>query len=153
MIIVSEPKNSVYRNLINLAFDLCDKFILVERKDIDFNGNAKSILEKLEVNLIEVKEQSSWAGNKLGDSTAYVYHYNTDSHAREIISEVSDSLYSWVQPNYPEDLSFYKNGISWLVNNAHEKSGYIITEKKAEIDMIMSIEGLEVEDFDYLPFD
>ncbi|MGA9188190.1 MAG: stage III sporulation protein AH [Methanosarcina sp.] len=144
--ITSEPKNDVYRLLVDLAFDLCDEFILVVRKDLCLksNDNAKSVLEKLNDYLIEMKEQSEWAGTKLLRHTAYVYHYHTSPEAREIIKEVSNSLYSWMQPNLPEDLSFYKSGKPWLVNTAHEKQSFILSEDKSEIDRIVNIKGLEI---------
>jgi hypothetical protein len=79
MIIASEPKNDVYRHLLDLAFDLCDEFILVVRKEqsLELNENAKSVLEKLNDHLKEIKEQTEWAGTILYEHTAYVYHYNT----------------------------------------------------------------------------
>lgn len=44
MFINSDPKDHVYRDLIDLAFDTCDEFILVVRKDpgllLSNNGNA-----------------------------------------------------------------------------------------------------------------
>jgi hypothetical protein len=49
-----------------------------------------------------------------------------------------------VQQNFPEDLSFYKNGKPWLANIAHEKMSYILSENKSEIDRIVNIKGLEI---------
>jgi len=141
---ISEPKNDAYRDLVDLAFDLCDEFILVVCNELRLNDNAKSILDRLKPYLTEIKEQSEWAGTELLDTTALVYHYRTDAQAREIIKEVSDSLYCWLPPNLPEDLSFYKNGEPWLVNISHEKTSYIRTNEKSEKDMIMSIKGLEI---------
>lgn len=147
MIITSEPKNDVYRRLVDLAFDLCDEFILVVRKGsgLELNDNAKSVLEKLNDSLKEMKEQSEWAGTILYEHTAYVYHYHTSPKAGEIIKEVSNSLYGWVHPDLPEDLSFYKSGKPWLINTAHEKQSFILSEDKSEIDRIVNIKGLEIK--------
>lgn len=145
IIIDSEPKNDVYRSLVDLAFDLCDEFILVVRKEIKLNGNVKSVLEKLKPHLEEMKEQSKWAGTELEcGSTAYVYHYHTNPEAREIIKKVLNSLYGWVQHDFPEDLSFYKNDKPWLVNIAHERISHILSEDMSEIDRIVNIKGLEI---------
>jgi hypothetical protein len=144
MIITSEPKNDVYRRLVDLAFDLCDEFILVVHEDLELNDNAKSVLEKLNDYLKEMKEQSEWAGTRLG-GYAYVHHYYTSPKAGEIIKEVSNSLYGWKQPHLPEDLSFYKSGKPWLANTAHEKLSFILSEDKSEIDRIVNIKGLEIE--------
>ncbi len=142
--ITSEPKNDVYRHLIDLAFDLCDEFTLVIREEFKLNDKGKSILEKLNDHLIEMKKQSEWPGTILGcEDFAYVYHYHASPEAREIIKEVSNSLYGWMQRDFPEDLSFYKSGKPWLVNTAHEKISYILSEDESEIDRIMSIKGLK----------
>lgn len=142
--ITSEPKNDVYRCLIDLAFDLCDEFTLVLKNDSYLKDNEESILEKLNDHLIEMKKQSEWPGTILGCGFAYVYHYHASLEAREIIKEVSNSLYgSWIWPN-PEDLSFYKSGKPWLVNIAHEKISYILSEDESEIDRITNIKGLKV---------
>lgn len=145
MIITSDPQNDVYKSLIDLSFDVCDEFILVVRKDagLNFNDNGKLVLQKLNGSLKEMREQSKWAGTELRGSTAYVYYYGTDNQAREIIKEVSNSLYSWVQPDLPEDLSFIKNGKSWLINTAHERESCILTEDREEINRILNIKGLE----------
>jgi hypothetical protein len=147
MIITSEPKNDIYRRLLDLAFDLCDEFILVVRKEqsLELNENAKSVLEKLNDHLKEIKEQTEWAGTILYEHTAYVYHYNTSPKAGEIIKEVSNSLYAWIHPDLPEDLSFYKNGKPWLVNTAHDKQSFIFSEDKSEINRVASIKGLEIK--------
>ena len=140
--IASEPKNDVYRHLIDLAFDLCDRFTLVVYEETKLDDKGKSILEKLNDHLMEMKKQSEWPGTILCDQFAYVYYYRASPEAREIIKEVSNSLYSsWIWPL--EDLSFYKNGKPWLVNTAHEKISYILSDDESEIDRIMSIEGLK----------
>ena len=119
MLITSEPKNNIYRSLIDLAFDLCDEFILVLHKEYRIFDSAKSIIEKLKPYLIEMKEQSTWAGTQLYEDTACVYHYRTSTRAREIIKEVSSAFIS-VDNNliFPEDLSFYKNGKPWLMKHS-----------------------------------
>ncbi|MBZ9687345.1 stage III sporulation protein AH [Clostridium estertheticum] len=145
MFIEIDPKNDVYKNLIDLAFDVCNEFILVVRKNLDLNEYAKIVLEKLKGSLKEMKEESIWASGQLFGQTAFVYHYNTDNQARAIIKECSNSLHSWVQPNLPEDLSFIKNDKAWLINTAHEYESYIETEDEEEIDKIIKIKGLKVK--------
>lgn len=144
MFIEINPKNDVYKNLIDLAFDVCNEFILVVRKDLDLNKYARVVLEKLNGSLKEMKEESKWASGELFEQTAFVYHYNTDNEARAIIKECSDSLHSWVQPKLPEDLSFIKNDKAWLINTAHEYESYIITEDEEEITKIIKIKGLKI---------
>ncbi|MGK0467573.1 stage III sporulation protein AH [Clostridium sp.] len=120
MFIENDPKDNAYRDLIDLAFEVCDTFILVVRKSLFFNQNADYLLEELESSLKEVKEEYEWPGTFLaGGEPAKVYYYNTDINARTVIKTVTNSLHSWVQPDLPEDLSFIKNGKSWLINISH----------------------------------
>lgn len=144
MFIVSNPKDNTYRELIDLAFDISDTFILIMRQDIFFNQNADYLLEELKSSLKEVKEQYEWPGIISAGKPAKVYYYNTDINARIIIKAVTNSLHSWVQPDLPEDLSFIKNGKPWLINTSHEFESYIITENKQDIEKIIQIKGLNI---------
>ncbi|OPJ60259.1 stage III sporulation protein AH [Clostridium chromiireducens] len=145
MFIEDNSKEKVYRDLIDLVFGICDEFILVIRKDISVTVNVNHVLEKLQSSLKEVKEQFEWPGTEyFGEQPALVYYYNTDNHAKETLKQVSNSFHEWVQPNLPEDLSFLKSGTPWLINTAHERESYILTDDKEEIDKILKIEGLKV---------
>jgi len=47
MFIENNPEDKIYRDLIDLAFDICDEFILVIRRDMDISDNMNNVLEKL----------------------------------------------------------------------------------------------------------
>ncbi|MEY8192391.1 stage III sporulation protein AH [Peribacillus simplex] len=142
--LTKKPQKKVYTDLINLAFDTCDRFHLVIRKDMGPLDMFKDFLKQLDSSLIEVKEESEWASNILADGEkAFVYYYHTDSSAKAIILDATNSLYDWVYPQLPEDLSFFKNGKEWLATNSHEQECYILTEDKNEIDKVMNIKGIK----------
>ena len=147
MFIICDTKNDAsYKKLIDLAFDVCDEFILVDRNSTSLylEDCGMLVLEKLKGSLKEMKKESEWVSNRLFDQTASVYYYRTDNEAREIIKGASNSLYSWVHPNLPEDLSFIKNGTPWLINNSHEHESYIETDDKEEIRKLLKIDGLYI---------
>lgn len=145
MFIKTNPKEKVYRDLIDLAFEVCNEFVLVVRSDMDTNTNINHVLEKLQPSLKQVKEQFEWPGTVyLGEKPALVYYYSTDDHAKETLKQVSNSLHDWVQPNLPEDLSFIKNNKPWLINTSHECESHVLTEDREEIDKITKIEGLKI---------
>ncbi|MCY6959518.1 stage III sporulation protein AH [Clostridium brassicae] len=144
MFIQTNPKNKAYYNLLDIAFDVCDTFILVIRKDMDCNQSVFNIINMLQDSLIEMKEESEWVGTELLGQTAYVYYYKTNDNAKKIIKSISNSLYEWTQPNFPEDLSFIKNGEAWLINTAHEYEGYLLTEDPILINRLKSIDGLNL---------
>ena len=84
MFIEGEAKGNAYKELIDLAFDICDTFVLVVRKDVYHNQHVDYVLEALEGSLIEVNAQYQWPGTTLfGGEAAEVYYYKTDSRARD----------------------------------------------------------------------
>ncbi|BBW96061.1 stage III sporulation protein AH [Geobacillus icigianus] len=146
IVIKQNPEKDVYRNLLDLSFEICDQFHLVLRKDMGPLTTYEPILKRLENSLIVMKEESEWASTILGSGqTALVYYYRTDANANKVLTEVTNSLYDWVQPHLPEDLSFFKQGKEWLVTISHEKESYIYTEDEYEIKKVMGIKGLKLE--------
>ena len=107
MFIAGNPKDEVYKDIIDVAFEICDEFILVVRDDIGKTNNINHVLEKLQSSLKEVWKQSEWPGT-ICCSEALVYYYNINNKAKEVLKQVSNSLHEWLQQNLPEDLSFVK---------------------------------------------
>lgn len=139
MFINKDPKDKVYNNLLNIAFDVCDEFMFVVKKPPHFDEPGENILnliKDLEPYLREYREQFYWPGTYFS-SEATVYYYNTAKEAKEIIKKYSKSLHTWLQPDLPEDLCFVKNGESWLVNTSHERCSYIYTEEQEEIKRLI----------------
>lgn len=64
MFIQMNPKDKVYRDLIDLAFEICDEFVLVIRKTFSKTTNVDQALQKLQPSLKEVKEQFEWPGTR-----------------------------------------------------------------------------------------
>ena len=150
---MEEPKGEVYNKLIDLAFESCDMFHIVIRKDMMSNVKKglkyyQPILNKLEPSLIERKEESEWASTKLSKSTAFVYYYRTTIEAKDVLKELSASLYGWVSPHLPEDLAFFKKGKLWLASSAHEEWSDIIADEH-EVERLLEIKGLQLEKIDY----
>jgi len=143
--ITKNPKKKTYKDLMELAFKICDSFHLVIRKDMGTIEDYNQILQRLESSLIEMKEESEWASTILGDGqTAYVYYYNTDNNAKKVVLESSNNLFGWEHPDLPEDLSFFKNNKEWLVTISHEKEAFIYNSDKSELDQINAIKGLKI---------
>lgn len=143
--IEKNPQGKIYEQLIDLAFDICDEFHLVVRKDMGSTKKLEPVMKELESSLKVMKKTNEWTGTMLGrGQKANVYYYRTDEHAKEVVKKAASSLHAWVQPDLPEDLSFLKKGKPWLVNIAHEEESYIITQSEYLIRKIKEIEGLEI---------
>lgn len=126
--ISQEPKGKIYSELLDVLFEVSDRFELVLRKDMMRRNRKKAmktfepLLVKLDPHLIKMSEKSEWASNRLGDgATAFVYEYRATDEAKSVIKQLSDSLYQWIMPKLPEDLSFYKNGEVVIAVSSHEE--------------------------------
>jgi len=123
-----------YEALLNLAMNKCDTAQLVVRNDVMKETSVMAFTEKINQYLIKADLQNEWAGTRLGDGhTALVMHYNVSGEIIRIFKEYANSFFEWVQPSLPEDLSFFKDGREMLINTAHEKQLYIITNDEKQI--------------------
>jgi|WetSurMetagenome_2_1015567.scaffolds.fasta_scaffold47570_2 hypothetical protein len=145
MIVTNEPQNQTYQDLLDLAFEICDEFILVVGPHAVINDNARLLLSKLETSLIKIQKQNEWPGTLTWGPPAKVYYYGVNEESKKIIKEAANSLYSWIPPDLPDDLTFYKQGKPWLTNTAHEEQSSIETEDEQEIRRVLAIKGLNIE--------
>lgn len=129
--IPKEPKGEVYRKLINLAMHFCDIALLVVRNTSYLNSSGAQVLEALEPFLLLKAKETQWPGTVLlcdelfPDNTATVYRSRLCRESAEILKEAVDGLYSWQQPERPEDLCLLRpDGSPWLVTIAHEADSY-----------------------------
>jgi len=140
----NNPEGQVYKELLDIAFDACDEFILVQRPDMDFEESAQRIIKLLEPFLIEKKKSRSWPGTTLLEQIADVYRYRADKEAQKILLEATESLYSWVQPKLPEDLCFFKNKNTWMSSTAHERQCDFESLSDDEVLRLKKLSGLQI---------
>lgn len=116
-----------YADLIKFASDYCDSFLLVTRETIELNQNANAVLDTLTPFLISRSNESQWPGTTLLNSTAKVLRYRLDPKSIEVLEHSAPSLFSWAQPDLPEDLCLIRSdGEPFLVTIAHEEDGYLV---------------------------
>src|SRR5882672_12771973 len=63
--IVAEPTGTVYRDLLNLAGEVCGSFSLVWRDQLAFGRSAKAIEESLSPFILREVRTDEWPGTKL----------------------------------------------------------------------------------------
>ncbi len=127
--IIDDPANKAYELLIDFARLSSDSFTLVIRTGNRTNTSCENILEKLAPCLIEKHETDEWPGTKLIGHTATLLRYRMDSFSANILKTHAQSLFSWQQPERPEDLAFYNNeGQCWLGSIAHENDAFIYAQ-------------------------
>ena len=88
--------------------------------------NGQMVLDRLDPYLSEKKMQSQWPGTILLDSKELVFKY---AICREFIDEIkkaSMGVYSWIQPDLPEDLCLMRaDKTPWFYSVAHETESYL----------------------------
>lgn len=124
--LTTEPRGDMYRSLLNYAVDACEVALLVVRPDLLLSKTGEKVLAQLRTYLQEQTEASEWPGTQLLDGIAKVFCYSYEPGCIAILARAADALYSWEQPQLPEDLCLLRaDGDPWLVSIAHEKDSYL----------------------------
>ena len=140
-----------YRAIIDLALSYCDQALLVTRTSIELNSSALAILEQLQPHLVrKVTNATEWPGTTLHrsdlflDNTASVYYFRLCSQSADILKNSVQELYSWRQPEYPEDLCFIRADNSpWLVSIAHEEDAYFTLTAEEQEALARAVPDLD----------
>lgn len=135
-----------YRAFIELAFQKCDTFTFVKRKDLMADEKVamhyhNESVKEIQDSLIEMKEQSEWEVTKICEGTAYVFYYELNEQTKIFLQEKSTSLFGWLTPYLPEDLAFYKGNQLWLASCSHEEFFIISNEFKDFDDFMKAIKN------------
>src|SRR5437764_14886134 len=93
-----------YVRLLHYALSCCESFSLVIRHTMDVSASAQTVLNRLEPFLIRREESGEWPGTRLLDGTAQVNTFKLSPPTASVLAEVADGLFSWCQPELPEDL-------------------------------------------------
>lgn len=171
MYVTSEIKGEVYKNLIEYAYDKCDAVMFVFRRDgfsqediLKLNNLLNQIKKKFSNSILKMRNGSYWVFSKVGYSQLDIEGYNDPPNYDKLFDIVflklnddikfylqsNDNLYKWLNPNFPEDISFFRNGYCWLYSVAHEEKCYIYCSNKKEYDYLKLI-GVEFYENKYIP--
>ena len=124
--IVAEPQGQTYIDLITFAASRCESFSLVWRVQFHFEQTAYEIRDALKPFLLTNHRTNEWPGTTLIGHEAIVGSYRVTNESVKLL-HAADSLYSWLQPNLPEDLAFYvPEGLPWLASISHERQAWFL---------------------------
>ena len=141
--LVTEPKNELYSKLLIKALKSCNSFIFVVRPTISTEKSVQKIIDDLQQYLIKKSAESEWPGTKLINDTALVYKFQLNKETTQYLVNVSSSLYSWLQPDFPEDLCLLReNGKPWLTTISHEKDAYLLLSEEEKEEILTEIPEL-----------
>lgn len=139
---LEEPKGTTYKELLNVAFSICDELLLVKRDQLDLNENGKKFIGEIKSYVKEIRRQDEWPGTTLIGHYADVYYFDCNPELKEILLSKTERLYQWLTPELLEDICFLKKGEVWLATVAHEKIGVIMSENQNELEKVRGIEGI-----------
>lgn len=108
-----------YINLLQKAFQEFDSFSLVWRDQLEFNEECHKIEKELKPFLIREERTDEWPGTKLFGSLATLRYYQINEITISILKQ-ANNFKSWLSPDKPEDLAFYKNEKVVYSSIAHE---------------------------------
>jgi len=164
-------EGEIYEKLIDYALKECDAIMFVARKDglniqqlNTLNKTLNNIQSKLKSALLKKRNGSYWVFTKVGYSQLQIstqkdesnfndlfeiYFYKTTSKIKQYLL-TQRNLYRWLNPDYPEDLAFFKNGYCWLYSVAHEEICEIYVQNEKEYEYLKSI-GISFAEDHYIP--
>ena len=126
--IVAEPKGQTYFDLLNFAASRCASFSLVWQEQFKFEQSAYAIKHNLKPFLLSNDRTDKWPGTTLIGHEAIVRRYRVVDESVKLL-HVAGALYSWLQPNLPEDLAFYgSDDAVWLASVSHEGEAWFLDE-------------------------
>lgn len=122
--LLEEPTGGAYRDLIRLAAAECTSFQVVHKRR-RMTPPVETVMSVLRPFLLERRESSNWPGSEAVGWTAELYRFALTAESGAVLARTADGLYSWQQPNLPEDPSFLRqDGSVWLATITHEREAF-----------------------------
>jgi hypothetical protein len=131
--ITTEPRDEVYRQLIDYASRICTHFLLVTRDGVGLSQQAVDTLSSMEQSLIERSITSEWPGTVLFGHTACVFKFAINPSTSDNLKTSVNGLFEWLQPDMPEDLCLIRGNVPWLTTISHERDAYISISDPVEL--------------------
>ncbi|GIO27351.1 hypothetical protein [Ornithinibacillus bavariensis] len=143
--IVENPTGETYQQLMKVLCDHSDKFYFVTRKELKYNP---VILEKFQPYILETYKTKKWANTITKGPKATVYVMESNRDTCSLLQQSANTLYDWVAPNLPEDLTFLKNDFAWFSCTTHEEYGEFSIRSEYYRKLLGQISGLQVRYID-----
>jgi hypothetical protein len=122
----TEPIGTEYRDLLEALSPVVDRALVVVRRSVPLGEKGDAKLASMLPWLIGEHERTQWPGTLLIGGTADVREYRADIACLRLLGELVPGLYSWQQPDAPEDLCLLRRDTSpILVSTAHERDSYL----------------------------
>ena len=137
--LTENPKGETYVNLIKVLCSNSDQFYFVTRKELKYN---REIIAQFEPYVTETYKTKRWAGTETKGPAATVFVIESTEETCKLLVKHADSLYNWVAPKLPEDLTFIKNDFVWFSCTTHEEYAGFSIRSNYYKNLMFGIEGL-----------
>lgn len=120
-----DPDSGSFPELLKIIRKSCDTFSLVVRDLKGLEGSGTALLDALRGSQISTIQTDSWPGTSLGggQKVALMSFTLNDISAAKLLTV--GTLTNFLEPNYPEDLTFYSRTAPTFVSITHEEDFYL----------------------------
>lgn len=140
--LVGNPTGETYIQFIKILCDYSDKFYFVTRKELKYD---QKVLNKFKPHVIETYKTKEWANTITKGPVATVYVIEVNQDTCKLLQQSARTLYDWVAPDLPEDLTFMKNNFAWFTCTTHEEFGEFSIRSDYYRKLLDQIAGLKIE--------
>jgi len=168
MMIKNNITGETYKKFVEHAQKKCDAVMFLSDKGgftaqeiYELEKNMNRIKNDLKESFISSKNALKWGFRKIdcdpntaSKSTFETYEimfYKFTDEVKEYLLSNSD-MNSWLNPKYPEDMTFLTNGNNYMWSITHEEMCDICCESEEEYEYLKSI-GIEFVSDHYEPID
>ncbi len=110
--------------------------------DYDYYDRMKNLIQPIEEAIIRKENEFSYLGYGYGHLCESFFIDARHPKVREFLASAG-SIFSWQYPDFPEDLSFMRNGKCYIRNVAHEKLLFFEDMEISEIEKFAET-GIEI---------
>jgi len=117
-----------YEGLLDLLVGQARQFSLAWLKNTEYRESADRIRAVLEKYLIKEERREKAKSTNANEGEAVTRYYRVKQEAVDVLKS-AEHLFSWLSPDYPEELTFYsKDGkeLMWVV--VHDDLAYMSSE-------------------------
>jgi len=139
-VLKNEPTPGAFCDILDFAVTKCVEALLVIQPLSRMSPKGESVLKMFEPFMVEKTVSSKWPGSKLSGPNALVHRYRFDQEFSDLMQKLNDRLYSWLQPNFPENFCLLKEKKTpWFISLTHEKDSYFSLEEAEKNELVQKI--------------
>lgn len=143
--LVDNPTGKSYALLIDLLCAHSDTFYFVTRKEFDYDAK---VIEQFQPFIFEQYKTNEWASTKTFGPAATVYKIEVCPQTCQLLKKLANSLYDWLAPDLPEDLTFIKNNFVWFFSCSHEEFAHFQVRSSYYEKLITETANLNIKKLD-----